>query len=66
MEQFQRDNDSVQSQLRAKYTLDAMNALARYLVGFHGRKNLVWFSGSFPINILPYQYDDKSLTPCRR
>ncbi len=63
MEQFQRDNDSVQSQLRAKYTLDAMNALARYLVGFHGRKNLIWFSGSFPINILPYQYDDKSLTP---
>jgi VWFA-related protein len=63
MEQFQRDNDSVQSQLRAKYTLDAMNALSRYLIGFHGRKNLVWFSGSFPINILPYQYDDKSLTP---
>src|SRR5271154_3358181 len=40
-----------------------MNALARYLVGFHGRKNLIWFSGSFPINILPYQCDDKSLVP---
>ena len=63
MEQFERTNDSVQSQLRAKYTLDAMNLLARYLVRFPGRKNLVWFSGSFPINILPYQGFDKFLTP---
>ena len=63
MEQFERTNDSVQSQLRAKYTMDAMNALAHYLVGFPGRKNLIWFSGSFPINILPYQGFDKSLTP---
>jgi hypothetical protein len=30
-----------------------MNQLARYLVGIPGRKNLIWFSGSFPIVIMP-------------
>jgi len=44
---------TAQLQDRARYTLDAMNALARYLVGIPGRKNLIWFSGSFPLNILP-------------
>ena len=38
---------------RAVRTLDAMNQLARYLSGLPGRKNLIWFSASFPINILP-------------
>ena len=44
---------SFQSSLRAKYTLDAINQLARYLAGIPGRKNLIWFSGSFPLDILP-------------
>ena len=30
-----------------------MNQLARGLQHLPGRKNLIWFSGSFPINILP-------------
>ena len=30
-----------------------MNQLARYLSSIPGRKNLIWFSGSFPISILP-------------
>ena len=30
-----------------------MNVLARYLSGLPGRKNLIWFSGSFPLNITP-------------
>ena len=25
----------------------------RYLVGLPGRKNLIWFSGSFPVNVMP-------------
>jgi VWFA-related protein len=37
---------------RARYTLDAINQLARYLAGMPGRKNLMWFSGAFPIDIL--------------
>ncbi len=53
MQQFEAEQQSFQLQLRAKYTLDAMNTLARYLSVFPGRKNLIWFSGSFPITILP-------------
>ena len=34
-------------------TLDAMNQMAHYLSGIPGRKNLIWFSGSFPITIFP-------------
>jgi hypothetical protein len=30
-----------------------MNQLARYLGVLPGHKNLIWFSGSFPLNILP-------------
>jgi VWFA-related protein len=33
---------------RAQYTLSAMRQIARYLSGMPGRKNLIWFSGSFP------------------
>ncbi|WP_158790555.1 VWA domain-containing protein [Granulicella sp. L60] len=44
--------DSNQLVLRAKYTLDAINQIARYLAGMPGRKNLMWFSGAFPIDIL--------------
>ncbi len=39
--------------MRIKFTLDAFNQMARYLANIPGRKNLVWFSGSFPITILP-------------
>ncbi|HEY4379665.1 MAG TPA: VWA domain-containing protein [Acidobacteriaceae bacterium] len=53
MRDFEAATQSFQLQLRAKYTLDAMNQIARYLSAIPGRKNLIWFSGSFPINILP-------------
>ncbi len=53
LQQFEAVTQSFQVQLRARYTLDAMNVLARYLSGFPGRKNLVWFSGSFPLSVLP-------------
>ena len=51
--QFDAQQQSFQLQLRAKYTLDAMSQLARYLSSIPGRKNLIWFSASFPISILP-------------
>jgi VWFA-related protein len=51
--QFETETQSYQVQLRVKYTLDAMNQLARYLSSIPGRKNLIWFSGSFPISISP-------------
>jgi hypothetical protein len=34
-------------------TLDALKQLSGYLGGIPGRKNLIWFSGSFPVNLDP-------------
>lgn len=53
LQQFEAIMQSFQLQLRARYTLDALNLLSRYLSRLPGRKNLIWFSGSFPVNILP-------------
>ncbi len=53
LRQFEAEQQTFQLQMRAKYTLDAMNQIAHYLAGIPGRKNLIWFSGSFPVNILP-------------
>ncbi|MBS1802707.1 MAG: VWA domain-containing protein [Acidobacteria bacterium] len=38
---------------RTTMTFEALNALARYLEGIPGRKNLVWFSSSFPVVFFP-------------
>lgn len=38
---------------RASMTFEALNALARYLEGIPGRKNLVWFASSFPVIFFP-------------
>ena len=53
LRQFEADQQSFQTMVRTQYTLDALNALGRFLSGIPGRKNLIWFSGAFPINILP-------------
>ena len=53
LQQFEAQMQSFQIQLRQQYTLDALNQLARYMSALPGRKNLIWFSGSFPITILP-------------
>lgn len=53
LQQFEAEQQSFQLQLRARYTLDALNQLARYMSNLPGRKNLIWFSGSFPVTILP-------------
>jgi len=52
-QQFEAETQSFRYQVRAQMTLDAMNELARYLVNIPGRKNLIWFSGSFPVEVLP-------------
>ena len=38
---------------RASMTFEALMYLGHYLAGVSGRKNLIWFSGSFPIVIFP-------------
>jgi VWFA-related protein len=53
MREFEAQENAFQTQLRIQYTLDAFNLLAHYLSAFPGRKNLIWFSGSFPLDILP-------------
>lgn len=50
---FQREFASVQGGQRVGMTLEALQALARYLAAVPGRKNLIWFSSSFPISVFP-------------
>lgn len=38
---------------RASMSFEALNALARYLEGIPGRKNLIWFSSAFPVVLFP-------------
>jgi len=53
MQQFEADLAAFQTDMRVKMTLEAMQQLARYLSAIPGRKNVVWFSGSFPIALDP-------------
>ena len=41
------------SAMQAQYTLTAMRQIARYVSGMPSRKNLIWFSGSFPLQFPP-------------
>jgi VWFA-related protein len=61
VQQFQAMLNTQQTSQRVAYTLAALDSLGRYLAGMSGRKNLIWFSGSFPLNILPG--DGPSSTP---
>jgi VWFA-related protein len=38
---------------RISITLQAMQDLARYVSGLPGRKNVIWFSSAFPIDLFP-------------
>jgi VWFA-related protein len=53
MQHFQSDVAAMQSDRRVELTMEAMQQLARYLSAVPGRKNLIWFSGSFPIALGP-------------
>ncbi|MGC2637972.1 MAG: VWA domain-containing protein [Acidobacteriaceae bacterium] len=47
--EFLNTTDNQQTGDRIAATLEAFQQLARYLEGIPGRKNLLWFSGSFPL-----------------
>jgi VWFA-related protein len=51
LKEFQAETVSFQTDVRVKTTLEAMQRLAQYLVAIPGRKNVIWFSGSFPLSI---------------
>ncbi len=44
---------SLGDDLRIRYTIDALNAIAAYLADIPGRKSLIWFAGSVPWTINP-------------
>ena len=49
----QADMSSFDFGKRASITFEALDHLALYLAGIPGRKNLIWFSSSFPVVIFP-------------
>ncbi len=53
LSQFFAEQTASQTSLRISITIDAFQQLARYLGGIPGRKNVAWFSGSFPLQIFP-------------
>lgn len=53
LEDFEKLAYVEQTSVRVDETSDALVGLAKYLRGYAGRKNLIWFSGSFPLWIEP-------------
>ena len=45
---FLSERTSTEQVSRVSVTMEALRQLCQYLSGFPGRKNLIWFSGSFP------------------
>jgi VWFA-related protein len=53
LEDFEKEEFEAQMSIRVDETTDAMVGIAKYLGGYPGRKNLIWFSESFPLWIEP-------------
>jgi VWFA-related protein len=53
LQQFEADQIAGQVNARMHITLQAMRQLAGYLGGISGRKNVIWFSGAFPLVMFP-------------
>jgi VWFA-related protein len=51
LQDFFQDTDTTQQTDRAYRTLENLQRLARFLSVFPGRKNLIWFSESFPVRL---------------
>ncbi|MGP8259720.1 MAG: VWA domain-containing protein [Acidobacteriaceae bacterium] len=56
------DREGEMASLRAQFSLSALGQIARYLSGMPGRKNLIWFTGSFPLEFPPFP-DDVAFPP---
>jgi VWFA-related protein len=52
IDQFLSDTQNFEVGLREEMTIDALDEIARYLSTIPGRKNLIWFSASFPLRFL--------------
>ena len=53
VQQFQAEQATFKDDERVNLTLEAMQQLCRYLAGIPGRKNVIWFSGGFPLILFP-------------
>jgi VWFA-related protein len=53
LEDFEKEQYMEQISQRVDETAAAMFSIAKYLGGYPGRKNLIWFSESFPLWIAP-------------
>lgn len=53
LQSFEAERISVQTDLRVRYTMDALQSIAHWLAGYRGRKNLIWISEAFPLSISP-------------
>lgn len=51
--EFFPDRAPVQTDMRVKLTLQALQTIARNVAGYPGRKNLIWLSGAFPLSVDP-------------
>jgi VWFA-related protein len=48
---FEKMTEAQEQGIRIRATLDALRTIARAVSGYPGRKSLLWFSGSFPLNL---------------
>jgi len=48
---FEKESNANTMEMRVAHTADALSAIAHYLAGFPGRKVVIWFSASFPLNL---------------
>jgi VWFA-related protein len=62
---LQANTAGYQADQRAAMTLEALNYLGRYLAGVPGRKNLIWFSSSFPVTVFPSPKEKQSFGQIR-
>lgn len=50
---YEADRLAEMNRSRSDITLEALQALARFLSGIPARKNVIWFADSFPVSFLP-------------
>jgi VWFA-related protein len=48
---YLNDFSTTQTNIKNSVTLDALQALGRWLAGYPGRKKLVWIGGEFPVQL---------------
>src|SRR5260370_33279294 len=52
MSRFEKEAQNSSQDVRVSATLAALQNIARYMAGQHGRKVLLWFSSGFPISVI--------------